>query len=56
MQVDVAPTPGKCKLLRRCEVLVADCDHKIVEQGCSDFGQHFFRNVLRKVNASHFGS
>ena len=56
MQVDFAPTAGEGKLARRRQVLVAEEDHLVFQQGGADFAQHLVGQVFRKVDAGDLGA
>ena len=54
--MDLAPTPGERELLVGREMLVAEADHQIIQQGGADFRQHLIGHVLRQIDAGDIGA
>jgi hypothetical protein len=51
VQVDVAPASGEGELLGRGQLLVAEEDDAIIQQGGADLAQYFVTKLLRQVDA-----
>ena len=54
--MDLAPATSEAKLLLRGELLVAEEDRAIVEQGRANFRQHIVRQVLGQIDPRHLGA